>query len=121
MNYANSKNRGWKKVGELNNFPNSDIEMMRSWLGTIVASLHLPSIYIAKISKTAKMAITRTAIDHAGKEIYTHLEIYVTHGSISNENTWGLFHMERIEFRDNSQNSLDHRINFYLYMENQAT
>jgi len=121
MTNENSKNRGWEKVGELNNLPNSDIEMMQSWLSAISASLNLPSFCIAEILKTTKMAIKRAVNGHPGTEIYTHLSIYIPHGPIANENTWGLFHMERIEFRETFQNILDHRINFYLYLESEAT
>lgn len=117
LNNKNIKKTGWKKIGELNNLPDSDIKLMQSWLEVVFKPLRLSSRYMADILRTAKMASTRVWADHAGLDIFTHLAIYIPHGPISDGNTWGLFHMERIAVRNGFQNIVDHNINFYLYVE----
>jgi hypothetical protein len=101
--------------------PDSDIELMHSWLVTIFSSLNLSSRYIEEILKTAAEASTRVAKDHDNLDILTHLAIYVPFGPITQSNTWGLFHIERIEFPEDIHNPLNHAINFYLYVEGEAT
>lgn len=113
----NPKNSEWEKIGELNNFPNSDDKLMQTWLETVFTPLDLSSRHMTEILRTAKIASKRVAIEHADLNIFSHLAIYIPHGQVSNGNSWGLFHMERITLRANIQNTLDHRINFYLYVE----
>ncbi|MEJ2758479.1 MAG: hypothetical protein P8046_08380 [Anaerolineales bacterium] len=112
-----SKNSNWKKIGELNNLPDSDSELIQSWLETVFTPLNLSSRYKTEIIRTSKMSTARVAVEHAGLDIFTHIALYIPRGLNADGNSWGLFHMERITIREKNQNVMDHNINFYLYEE----
>jgi len=117
LNSKKSKNSDWKKIGEINYLPKSDNGSMLSWLLMVFAPLKLSSRYLNEIIRTAKMASARVTEEYANLGIFTHLAIYIPNRPISKGPTWGLFHMERIKIREDDQNTLDHTIHFYLYME----
>jgi hypothetical protein len=109
----------WRALGEIK-LPveaNINFEIQR-WLTLILGPLNLPVEFLNKLLKSAQSATGRAIqAETLLKYVHIHLLVFVLGDHAQKGQTWGFFRMERIEPTVTENASLDHAIEFYLYLE----
>lgn len=109
----------WQLLGELNLSARPDDEFtLNSWLTELLNPLDLSTDFMDRVLDSVQSSVMRIVQpDTALLFGHIHLSIYAPYERVPERKTWGFFHIERIENRDDSVNANDHAINFYLYVE----
>jgi len=109
---------GWQILGELELAVNPDIDhTVGKWLATILSPLDLAADFLNKVLKSAQDAAARAMQSEAViKFRHTHLLVFAAEARASKGQTWGFFRIEKIDGAAD-ENSPNHAIEFYLYVE----
>jgi hypothetical protein len=118
---AARSNTAWRIVGELElPFCMDAHSMISAWLSEVLTPLQLHVGFLNKVLRSAEDAAGRAMrSEMVMKYQRTRLLIYVPADRPSNAQTWGFFHIEKVEPAVEIENSRAHSIEFYLYLEGQ--
>jgi hypothetical protein len=111
----------WQVLGELElPFGVDAGSVIKAWLSDVLTPLRLHVDFLNRVLESAEKAAAR-AIQTGSvmKHQCTHLFIYIPVHQPSNLQTWGFFRIEKVEIAVERENSHDHSIEFYLYLEGQ--
>lgn len=117
--HNHSPSPDWQLLGELE-LPVgvSTDDAVHTWLMELLDPLPLSTDFLNRVMKSAQDSAVRAMHPNIVKEFgHIHLSVFVPHGHAAQGKTWGYFHIERIEDREEGIVSHDHAIDFYLYME----
>lgn len=109
----------WQALGELELSAGSDANaVIGTWLTEILIPLSLQSDFIDRVLKSAQDVAGRciqaekmTAFEHI------HLLVFAPWNNDAHGKTWGFFRIEKAGTHPANENSCDHSIEFYLYLE----
>jgi len=107
-------------LGELNLPAGTDAERaIHAWLLETLSPLRLDVDFLSRISKSAQDAVARAAtLEHVVTgEGHLHLLVFGPRDLEPGRKTWGFFRIDKLDSASGEKVSLDHSIEFYLYVE----
>ena len=109
----------WQLLGELELSVGSDTDsVLIAWLTKTIGPLNLSTDFLKRILASAQNSAARNLHPSDGETWrQIHLSIFAPYERISKQNTWGFFHIERIENRPDNSDARNHAIDFYLYVD----
>jgi hypothetical protein len=112
-------NPGWKLLGGLELTVGPDIDRtVGKWLAVILSALNLRADFLNKVLKSAQEAVVRTMQSKAVTQFqHVHLLVFATVDQAPKRQAWGFFRIEKTSDSPNRNDSNDHSIEFYLYLE----
>ncbi len=112
----------WRRLGELELPAETDLAgTIHSWLSELCAPLALPEDFLNRFLQSAQAAAARSFRDNApSKSDHIHLVIHGPPNRRARQGTWGFFHVEKMVDPEEEASSVDHSIEFYLYVEGQT-
>lgn len=125
MNHAESSKKkppgnNWLPLGQLKlSVDSTSDESIDNWLLNTVEMFDLPSDLFDRLKASIKKVVSRlnTISDqfHASS-INIYISDDVKTGLLSN-NYWGFFRLEKVGSKSDEETSVEHVIDFYLYLE----
>ncbi|MGD8402379.1 MAG: hypothetical protein PVJ21_01875 [Anaerolineales bacterium] len=121
LSHKNTSDTGWQLLGELDLSVRPEDEFtINTWLTDLLKPLDLSTDFMNRVVTSVQDSVSRIMQPSGTISLgHIHLSFYAPNERIRERNTWGFFHIERIENRADSVNTNDHAINFYLYVEGQ--
>ena len=121
LSHQSAPSPNWELLGELELRLNvNEDSRVGEWLTMILSPVNLPMDFTSKIVTSAEEAAARaTQSQTMIKYQHTHLIIYVPADCSAQGRTWGFFRIEKVGTDVANGSSLDHSIEFYLYLEGQ--
>jgi hypothetical protein len=125
VNYAESSKRktpgnNWLPLGQLKLSVDLTFdEAIDNWLSKTFESFDLPSDLFDRLKISIKETISRlnTTSDHSH---ISSITIYISDevkADLLSNNYWGFFRLEKVDSKSDEQTSIEHIIDFYLYLE----
>jgi hypothetical protein len=110
----------WLPLGQLKlSVDSTSDEAIDSWLSKTFESFDLPSDLFDRLKTSIKETVSRlnTISDHSHiSSITIYISDEVKTDLLSN-NYWGFFRSEKVDSKSDEEISVEHVINFYLYLE----
>ena len=118
---ANDSDSGWHLFGELELPIGMDTHStVNAWLLKTLAPLNLHTDFLHKVLKSAEDAAVRAMQTEAVlNRQHTYILIYIPACRPMNVQTWGFFRIEKVGMAAKNEDSPDHSVEFYLYLEGQ--
>jgi len=117
--FSNVPHGNWQMLGEREQAVEEGMEAkIQASLMEILHSLPLPADFLNRILKSAQESARRALRWRTVMKIeHIHLKVFVPQNSISDENTWGFFGIEKVGTPTANTAQDDHSIEYYLYLE----
>lgn len=118
MKRTKSFSADWHILGELELAVEvATVTEMQTWLTEILNPLHLPANFQSNILLSAQDAVARIQANALLKFEHIHLTILAPRGCASKEKIWGFFRIEKVDELVESNKTVNHSIELYLYLE----
>lgn len=118
-NLRDPSGAGWQLLGELELTLGLNVEdEVRAWLAVLLLPLLLHESFLNKVLRSAQeysLHALRSNINEANGHV--HLVILVQQDHAMRGETWGFFRIEKIGRTEQGPLHSDHRVEFYLYLE----
>ena len=110
----------WLPLGQIKlSAESTSDESIDNWLLTTFESFGLPSDLFDRLKASIKKVVSRlnTAPNQShASSINIYISDDVKTGLLSN-NYWGFFRLEKVDSKSDEETSVEHVIDFYLYLE----
>lgn len=119
--HKDKQDSGWQLLGGINLSVSSEVDFpITPWLTELLGPLDLSIDFLNRVLESVQDSVARAIHSNVANPFgHINLSVFAPHEPISIRKTWGFFHIERIESRDDSVDAREHAIDFYLYVEGQ--
>jgi hypothetical protein len=119
MHSKESKDVDWQLLGKYTltrqSLPDN---LIRTWLVETLSPLNLKASFLDKVLTSAQLSAENTLQSPSANRFnHIHLLIFTSAMLPFDGETWGFFRIEKIDGRVEENQSPDHAIEFYLYLE----